>query len=42
MKLLTATRTLTIPEGVTVEIKGRKVRVKARFRLRCPLQLRIG
>jgi len=32
MKLLTATRTLAIPEGVTVEIKGRKVRVKARAR----------
>ena len=28
MKLLTATRTLAIPEGVTVEIKGRRVRVK--------------
>ena len=28
MKLLTATRTLVIPEGVTVEIKGRRVRVK--------------
>jgi large subunit ribosomal protein L9e len=28
MKLLTATRTLSIPEGVTVEIKGRRVRVK--------------
>jgi len=28
MKLLTASRTLSIPEGVTVEIKGRRVRVK--------------
>ena len=28
MKLLSATRTLSIPEGVTVEIKGRRVRVK--------------
>ena len=28
MKLLTATRTLDIPAGVTVEIKGRRVRVK--------------
>lgn len=28
MKLLSATRTLSIPAGVTVEIKGRRVRVK--------------
>jgi large subunit ribosomal protein L9e len=28
MKLLSATRTLDIPAGVTVEIKGRRVRVK--------------
>lgn len=28
MKLLTASRTLDIPAGVTVEIKARKVRVK--------------
>ena len=28
MKLLSATRTLAIPDGVTVEIKGRRVRVK--------------
>ena len=28
MKLLSATRTLSIPEGVKVEIKGRRVRVK--------------
>lgn len=28
MKLLTASRTLDIPAGVTVEIKARRVRVK--------------
>ena len=28
MKLLTASRTLDIPEGVVVEIKARRVRVK--------------
>jgi large subunit ribosomal protein L9e len=28
MRLLEASRTLTIPENVTVEVKGRAVRVK--------------